>query len=649
MPGQYKLSDEPVPGYRLSEFLGRGGFGEVWKATAPGGTEAALKIISLSGKQGLKEFQALGLVKRIRHPNLVPIVAYWLKDQAGNVLDDAEADLDQLRKLVSSSATLKGTMMLDPKMQARPVELIIAMGLGEQDLYARLEECQRDGLEGIPQKELLGYMEDAARAIDYLNSPRHNLGAGLAAVQHCDIKPFNIMIVGGAAQVCDFGLARMLGDVRKTATAAGTIAYVAPECLTKNEPSSATDQYSLAVTYVELKTGKLPYDSEIYTEVVNAIVEGKLDLSMLSEAERSVIERATAVDPAERYRSTVDMIGDLRRAVESGAMPAARAPRRRSGAWLPLAFGVFSLGALAGWYFWPEPETFDPDNGGKLVVENGGQEDPPKDTDRLPVDGTTTDVEPEDGHEPATQAVLALAKNLVQQERYDEAINHLKPLLSGAKLEIEEEFEAYLLRGTCHLEKKHYAAAIADLTEAIGLDVRDARGDSRRDEAFLLRGTCYFEKALYKDAIADLSDAIDLNPDPNDVRAYSRRGLAYFHDGQLDRAIADFTTALDIAPSEVDYINRGKAYDGKEDLDSLDKAIDDFTNAITQNSASTEALFSRGLSYLAKSINPKTDALRRKDDLGRAIRDFEAVERLDPIYPDLAAMKDQAESLMAAP
>ena len=79
-------------------------------------------------------------------------------------------------------------------------------------------------------------MEDAARAVDFLNSPIHDLGSGPAAIQHCDIKPHNILIVGDATQVCDFGLARMMGSDR-TSNAAVTVAYAAQESLSDGRPS----------------------------------------------------------------------------------------------------------------------------------------------------------------------------------------------------------------------------------------------------------------------------------------------------------------------------------------------------------------------------------------------------------------------------
>src|SRR5688572_2161663 len=111
----YRLNDEPVPAFHLVKFLGKGGFGEVWKATAPGGTEAAIKIINLTSNQGLKEFRAIRLVKLIRHPNLVPIIAFWLKDETGSFFDDNDEH---------------GSVNLG----AQAVELIIAMGLGDKNL-----------------------------------------------------------------------------------------------------------------------------------------------------------------------------------------------------------------------------------------------------------------------------------------------------------------------------------------------------------------------------------------------------------------------------------------------------------------------------------------------------------------------------------
>src|SRR5688572_9144687 len=60
---------EPVPGYRLIERLGGGGFGEVWKARGPGGFEVALKFVACQHEGVDIELRALEVIKTIRHPN----------------------------------------------------------------------------------------------------------------------------------------------------------------------------------------------------------------------------------------------------------------------------------------------------------------------------------------------------------------------------------------------------------------------------------------------------------------------------------------------------------------------------------------------------------------------------------------------------
>jgi serine/threonine protein kinase len=327
MGREYKAGEECIPGYRLAKFIGRGGFGEVWRAVGPGGTEVALKIIALDRKQGMKEFRSLRLVKRIHHPNLVPILAFWLIDAEGNPLDDESIDLlgsnivDSNRQSAASTATVHFNM-------TRAEQLIIAMGLGEKNLLDVLKEYQAKGLAGIPLEELLDYMEGSARAIDFLNNARHDLGGPQpVAIQHCDIKPQNIMLVGDAVQVCDFGLARSLSDVRSTSVAA-SIAYGAPELFWENKPTHATDQYSLAITYYELRTGHLPFGPDSAAiEVMQAHRDGKLDLHYLNDAERAVIKRATEPSPSARFERTIDMVRALQRAAHGSAQPFDGQPR----------------------------------------------------------------------------------------------------------------------------------------------------------------------------------------------------------------------------------------------------------------------------------------------------------------------------------
>lgn len=350
MKSTHEIGEDPLPGYRLLAPLGSGAFGEVWKATAPGGTEVALKFIRLDGDHGLREVKSLELVKTIRHPNLCTIFALWARDVNGNVLEDDTVDLKGLADTKKPKATDETLLATDEEVQKRPVELVIAMALGEKTLADRLNEVRAEGNDGIPPEELFEYMEAAARAIDHLNSPRHELGEGPQAIQHCDIKPQNILIVGDTAQVCDFGIARRLGNRQMTQQGGLSLYWAAPELFDK-QPSASTDQYSLALTYFHARTGRLPFvDAENATElqIMRAHTTGRLDFAALPEDERAVVARATSLEPERRYEKTIDMVRALRRAYEGASRKYSSVARSFAEAGMEIVPGYRLVQRIAG-------------------------------------------------------------------------------------------------------------------------------------------------------------------------------------------------------------------------------------------------------------------------------------------------------------
>jgi len=337
----YHPGDLILPGYRLTQFLGRGGFGEVWRAEAPGGMGVAIKVLtSLGRREGRREYRALQTIKNIHHAHIVPLFGVWLKTGDGRVLNDSELHAAEKRLLAGGQppAAPQPADGEPAETALESLELIVAMGLGDQTLFDRLREAQQAGHPGLPTEELLPWMQQAALALDHFNSRSRRSKENDAAVQHCDIKPQNMLLVGDVVQVCDFGLARAQGEVRSTSNTMASLAYAAPEMVSPpNDPAPTTDQYSLAVTYIELRTGKLPYAELTPMTILQTKLDGRCDLSALAPAEAVVVQRALAVDPTKRWPTCADFVRALRSSVPHGrdslpidvvkpALPAGPAP-----------------------------------------------------------------------------------------------------------------------------------------------------------------------------------------------------------------------------------------------------------------------------------------------------------------------------------
>jgi serine/threonine-protein kinase len=224
--------------------------------------------------------------------------------------------------------------------------------------YLVMEYIEGTPLKGpLPLAQVLKYAIQICSALE----AAHKKG-----ITHRDLKPANILVTKTGVKLLDFGLAKMAQskpaseDTLTTSLTGkheilGTIYYMSPEQLqaqaTGQEVDSRSDIFSFGLVLYEMLTGKRAFEGASAASVIAAIMERPAPSvsKVAPPALNRVLKKCLAKDPNERWQTARDLKDELEW-IASAPAEAAQAPPARLRRLPRAVSGAFAVAALAAWW-----------------------------------------------------------------------------------------------------------------------------------------------------------------------------------------------------------------------------------------------------------------------------------------------------------
>ena len=285
------------PEWKITEKIGEGSFGKVYKACrSEQGTTfySAIKVITIPSNPG--ELSSV----RSESPNEQSVKEYF------------QGLVDECIQEVSTMEYFRGNSHVVSVEDYKVVEYLDDIGW---DIYIRMEYLtsfmEYCAGRALSEDDVIRLGIDLCKALEYCQCQN---------IIHRDIKPQNILVSDtGIIKVTDFGIAKATSSntVTSTATAMGSVHYISPEQAKGRFCDEKSDIYSLGITMYEMVTGHVPFDHENGVTIAlmhlqNEITPPSQIRDGIPDSLEKIILKCTMKKPEERYQTADDLIADLR-------------------------------------------------------------------------------------------------------------------------------------------------------------------------------------------------------------------------------------------------------------------------------------------------------------------------------------------------